>query len=106
MKQQYDEEEMKFMCPQEQIFFRYRNIQRKHELEKDTYKIDSHKLKFKMCDLTENMGGGSPLPNRFIEMIDDTQSRLKRSKSFVKPFIKPVKPNPKPSKLHSSIFSK
>jgi hypothetical protein len=102
MKQQFDEEEMKFMCPQEQIFFRYRNIQRKHELEKDNYKIDSHKLKMNMRGSTQKTNGNSPLSNRFIEMIDGTQSNLKRSKSLVKP----VKSYLKPSKLRSSIFSK
>jgi hypothetical protein len=102
MKQQFDEEEMKFMCPQEQIFFRYRNIQRRHELEKDNYKIDNHKLKMNMRGLTENMSGNNPLPNKFIEMIEGTQSKPKRSKSSVKPVKLPLRP----TKLRSSIFSK
>ena len=102
MKQQFDEEEMKFMCSQEQTFFRYRNIQRKHELEKDNYKIDSNKLKFNIRQLTENTGGNSPLPSRFIEMIGETQSKLKHKKSS----DKPVKPRRSPSKLRSNIFSK
>jgi hypothetical protein len=102
MKQQFDEEEMKFMCSQEQIFFRYRNIQRKHELEKDTYKIDSHKLKLNIRQLTENTGENSPVPSRFIEMIDETQSKIKQKKSY----DKPVKPRRSPSKSRSSVFSK
>lgn len=74
MKQEFDEEEMKFMIPQEQIFFRYRNIQRKHQMQKESYNAEDQSQSIVIRG-HNNMIENSPLPKGFKEASLENSKR-------------------------------
>jgi hypothetical protein len=81
MKQEFDEEEMKFMIPQEQIFFRYRNIQRKHQIQKEGYNAEDQSQSI-LIRGHNNMIENSPLPKGFKEAsLENSKQRLSKEGS-------------------------